>query len=87
MRINLVSAKALILIIAAMRSAHAAAPVDETDSIHRASVLEVHGDFAGAIAILAPIANSPSVGLSDQTKGMVLNLLGSAYRVTDNFAG
>lgn len=87
MRIKLVSAKALILIMAALRSAHAAAPVDESDSIHRAYVLEVHGDFVSAIAILAPIANSPSVGLSDQTKGMVLNLLGSAYRVTDNFAG
>jgi tetratricopeptide (TPR) repeat protein len=87
MRIKLVSTKALILIIVAMRSAHAAAPVDESDSISRAHELEIHGDYAGAIAILAPIANSPSMGLSDQTKGMVLNLLGSAYRVTDNFAG
>jgi tetratricopeptide (TPR) repeat protein len=86
MRIKLVSAKALILIIAAMRSAHAAAPVDESDSIRRAHELEIHRDYADAIAILARIANSSSVGLSDQMKGMVLNLLGSAYRVTDNFA-
>ncbi len=86
MRIKLVSAKALILIIAAMRSAHAATTVDESDSINRAYVLEAHGDFAGAITILTPIANSPSAGLSDETKGIVLNLLGSAYRVTDNFA-
>jgi tetratricopeptide (TPR) repeat protein len=85
MRIKLVSAKALILIIAVMRSAHAATPDNESDSIRRAQLLEVHNDFAGAIAILAPIANSPSAGQSDLTKGVVLNLLGSAYRVTDDF--
>lgn len=87
MRIKLVLAKALILITAATQGAHATAADDESDSIRRAHVLAVHGDFAGAIAILAPIANSPSAGLSDQNKGMVLNLLGSAYQITDNFAG
>jgi tetratricopeptide (TPR) repeat protein len=86
MRMKLVWAKALIVIIAVMRSAHAAAPDDESDSIRRAYVLQVQGDFAGSIAILAPIATSPSAGLSDQLKGMVWNLLGSAYQITDNFA-
>jgi tetratricopeptide (TPR) repeat protein len=83
---KLISAKALILIIAATQSAHAASADDESDFIHRAYVLQVQGDFAGAIAILAPIATSPSVGLTDQKKGMVWNLLGSTYQVTDNFA-
>jgi len=86
MRIKPVLAKALIVIIAVMRSAHAAAPDNGNDSIRRAYVLQVQGDFAGAIAILAPIATSPSAGLSDQQKGMVWNLLGSAYQSTDNFA-
>lgn len=85
MRMKLVST--LILIIAATQSAHAAAaPDDERDSIHRAYVLQVHGDIAGAIEILAPIAASPSPGLPDQQKGIAWNLLGSDYQITDNFA-
>jgi tetratricopeptide (TPR) repeat protein len=86
MRIKLGFAIALILITAAIGSAHAVAPDDEIDSIRRAYVLKDHGEFAGVIAILAPIANSPSAGLSDQNKGMVFSLLGSAYQITDNFA-
>jgi tetratricopeptide (TPR) repeat protein len=86
MRMKLVSAKALILIIAVMRSAHAAAPDDESDSIRRAYLLQVEGDFSDAIEILAPIASSPSAALPDQQKGMVWNLLGSAYQITENFA-
>ena len=86
MRIKLVLARALILIMGAMRSAHAAAPNDESDSIRLAHVLSVHGDFAGAITILSPLANSSSAGLSDQKRGMVWSLLGSAYQITDNFA-
>jgi tetratricopeptide (TPR) repeat protein len=73
MRIKLVSARALILIMAAIRSAHAAAHDDESDSIRRAQILSVHGDFAGAIPILAALASSSPAGLSDQKKAMVWN--------------
>ncbi|MGC1461264.1 MAG: tetratricopeptide repeat protein [Terracidiphilus sp.] len=82
---KLISPIMLILIITATQSAHAATADDQYDSIRRAYVLKVQGDFAGAIAILAPIATSPSAGLSDLKKGMVWNLLGSAYQITDNF--
>jgi tetratricopeptide (TPR) repeat protein len=85
MRIKFFSANALIAIIATMQGAPVSAAGDESDSIRRAQVLEINGDFAGAIAILDPIANSPSAGLSDQKRGMVWNLLGSAYQITDNF--
>jgi tetratricopeptide (TPR) repeat protein len=82
---KLFRAKAMILILAAFHGAHAQNPVDESDAIRRATALKVHGDFAGAIAILAPIAASPSTGLSDEMKGVVWSLLGSTYQISDNF--
>ncbi len=73
------------IVLGTMLCIQTAAADDNTDLIRRAYALQAHGDFAGSIKILAPMAESPPAGLSDVEKGTVWDVLGSAYQTVEDF--
>lgn len=75
-----------LIVLCTMLCIRTAAADDNSDLIRRAYALQAHGDYAGSIAILAPMADSPPADLSEVESGTVWNLLGFSYQTLDNFA-
>ena len=76
----------LFILLSTMLFNLTAAAENNRDAIRQAWELQIHGDYAASVAILAPLADSPPGDLSAMEKGTVWDLLGSAYETLDNFA-